>query len=105
MDYWTLHSQVATDPERAWPSFVRFIRDPAPGDPERILQVLDLLEDFVYDHAAAFIDRIEALAESDPTFKELVADAFVGGVGGEAVERFHALQERLFAELGRESPY
>jgi hypothetical protein len=73
--------------------------------PDRYLGALALLERMIYDRGAACIDLIEARAESDAAFKEVVAGAFVGGVGGEAVERFHALQERLFVELGLDSPY
>jgi hypothetical protein len=38
-------------------------------------------------------------------FHAVVADAFVGGLGGEGVDRFHRLQDRLLAQRGEASPY
>ncbi len=84
-----LHSLVRSDPDRAWPIFLRFAKQNRGGF------AIDLLEDFVYEHDEAFIDRIEAAALQDVAIRNLVEQAHIGGIATIGAERFNLLQRRL----------
>jgi hypothetical protein len=81
---------VKTDPEKAWPQVLAFVRE----HPELAMSQ-DLIEDFIYEHDVQFIARLDAAAVADPIFGSLVEQAYVGGMATEGVEQFHLLQERL----------
>lgn len=91
-----IHGLTAIDPEAAWPKVVAFVRR-YPGTPEAI----DLIEDLIYGHGPAFIDRIEIIARSDRRVGDAVADAVIGGIAGPAIERFDRLQVDLRRARGR----
>ena len=85
-----LHGLVKSDPERAWPLVLAFVR----GHPE-LAASQDMVEDFVYEHNLKFIDRMEAAALADSIFREVVEQAYVGGVATDGAEEFRRLQDRL----------
>jgi hypothetical protein len=63
-----------------------------------------ILEELLYLHADAFIDRLERLAAECPAARERIAGAYVGGVGATpALERFWSLQQELYDERWHES--
>jgi hypothetical protein len=86
---------VRSDPERAWPLVVQF----ASEHPEDA-SATSLLEEFIYEHDDRYIDRMEEAARAHPMVKELIAQAYVGGIAGSGIEEFHRLQGRLRRELG-----
>jgi hypothetical protein len=59
--------------------------------------LVDLVEDLMFWHAAALVGRVEALVDECLSLRETVALAHVGGTVAAGVDRFRALQERLFA--------
>ncbi|MEK6720474.1 MAG: hypothetical protein AABZ33_07355 [Chloroflexota bacterium] len=91
-DFDDLHALVETDPEKAWPLVLDFIRD----QPNSAAG-LDFLEDFVYEHDERFISRIEAAAMADPVIYHFVDQAYVGGVATARADAFYRLQQRLRA--------
>ena len=95
--YDRLHEAVRTYPESVWNDLRAFLCAPT-NNPQATSRV-DLVEDLMFWHADAFVDRLEALLEECPSARETVAAAYVGGVAAEGVDRFHALQERLFAAM------
>ena len=90
-----LHDMVKSDPERAWPLALEFVR----RHPE-LAASQDLIEDFVYEHEVKFIDWIEAAALADPVVREVVEHAHVGGFATAGSEEFGRLQARLRAGEG-----
>lgn len=84
-----LHSGVLSDPEAVWPELRVYLCEAL------AYESVDLIEDLMFWHSDTFIDRLEALVDECPSVAERVAVAYVGGVAGAGVERFHALQERL----------
>lgn len=62
----------------------------------------DLIEELVYEHDEQFIPRIEAAALQDPLMREVVEQAYVGGVASEGAEQFHRLQDQLRSQRSME---
>jgi hypothetical protein len=85
-----LYRMVETDPELAWGELLEFSR----AHPESPATQA-LIERFVYRHGTRFVPRLEAAALSDPAFRQLVEEAYVGGDASPGAEQFHQLQERL----------
>jgi len=91
-EYDAIHDAVIADPESVWDRARVFLCGPADADMERI----DIVEDLMWWHSDAFIDRLEALVEECPEARHHVEQAHVGGVGvGQGLERFYDLQARL----------
>ncbi len=91
-EYQPVHGQLRLDPEAAWPGVIEFVRrHPA------TLEASDLIEDLIFEHGERFIDRIEELALTDNAFRSTVAHAYVGGIAGRSIDRFHRLQDELNA--------
>ncbi len=86
---------VRSDPDRAWPLVVAFVLE-HPED----AHASALLEEFIYEHGDQFIDRMAEAARTHPMVKELIAQAYVGGIAGAGIEEFHRLQQRLRRESG-----
>lgn len=89
-----LKELVRSDPERAWPRVLAFVR----AHPESAAGHA-MIEDFVYEHDDRFISRIEAAALEDSTVREIVVQAYIGGVASEGAEQFWRLQDRLGSGL------
>lgn len=98
-EYEAIHEAVRLDPETVWPCMRLLLQSPKVGrnaDYER----QDLIEDLMFWHSDAFIDRLEELVAQSPQLEHDIAWAHVGGVGvGPGLERFYALQERIAARL------
>jgi hypothetical protein len=89
-----IHFGAHRNPEGAWPSIVAFIRR-HPGTNE----ATTLLEDVMFSHGDAFIERIEALASTDEAIRDTIATAPpIGGIASDAVDRYNRLQEDLMKE-------
>lgn len=64
------------------------------------MERVDLVEDLMFWHHDAFIDRLEALVSECPDAESHVASAHVGGLAmSPALARFYALQDRLAPPL------
>jgi hypothetical protein len=84
---------VRSDPEAAWPLVIAYTKEhPEDGYSSA------LIEEFVYSHDDRFVDRMEFIAGEDLTIRELIAQAYVGGIAGG--KRFNELQARLSRQLG-----
>ncbi len=57
------------DPERLWPIIVRMVEE-APDEHHLLTVGAAPLEDLLWFHGPAFVDRIEAIAQEDPRFRE-----------------------------------
>ena len=90
-----LHKGVRLDPESVWSDLRAYFC--AAKDPFD-LNVVDLLEDLMFLHADAFVDRLEELVVDCPSVRLTVALAHVGGVTGPGIDRFDLLQQRLLKE-------
>ncbi len=91
-EYSAIHEAVRLDPESVWDRVRAFLCSHDDDDMEK----LDLVEDLMFWHADAFIDRLEALVADCPAVSSAVAEAYVGGLAVTAgLERFYALQDRL----------
>jgi hypothetical protein len=55
-EYDAIHEAVRLDPESVWDRLRTFLCSPEEADMERV----DLVEDLMFWHAEAFIDRLEA---------------------------------------------
>jgi hypothetical protein len=77
------------DPEEAWAGILTYVD----AQPET-LEATQLIETLMYEYPDAFIDRIEERARNDERFRATVAQAYVGGIAGQAIERFHRLQKQ-----------
>jgi hypothetical protein len=96
-EYDAIHEAVRLDPESVWDRLRVFLCSPEDSDYERV----DLVEDLMFWHADAFIERLEALVSDCPAIEAHVANAQVGGLAvGPGLERFYALQDRLGPESG-----
>lgn len=96
-EYDAVHDAVRLDPESVWDRLRVFLCSPEAPDIERI----DLVEDLMFWHADAFIDRLEALIAECPGIESHVVSAYVGGLAiGPGLDRFYALQDRLGLEGG-----
>jgi hypothetical protein len=87
-----LHRGVRLDPESVWDDLKDYLcslADPDQGWAD------DLIEDLMFWHADAFIERLETLVAECPRLVPTVEWAVVEGVAGDGVDRFHALQARL----------
>jgi hypothetical protein len=90
-EYQAIHEAVRLDPETVWDRLRVFLCSEA-DDYER----LDVIEDLMFWHPDAYIERLEMLAEECPGVQELVVVAETGGrVLSPGLARFHALQARL----------
>ncbi len=99
--YRRLHRGVRLDPESVWEEVLSFLCAPPPS--REGLDVQDLIEDLMFWHSDAFIDRLEALVDECPRLREDVAWSNVGGIApGPGLERFYALQDRLASARERE---
>jgi hypothetical protein len=100
-DEW--HPAVQENPESIWERIHEYMCQPAKttdaesGEAqEQHLTRVDLIEDLMFWHSDAFIDRIEALGDECPGTREAIVDAYVGGrAPTNGLDRFWALQERL----------
>ena len=110
-DEW--HPAVWDDPESVWDRIRDYLCRPSVvGDRlSRAAQDdwhtrIDLIEDLMFHHSDAFIDRLEALADECPGTREVIAQAYVDGRAPDTgLERFWALQERLRPEFETQSEY
>ena len=93
LEWQPIHAMVHRDPERAWPDILGFI-ERNPGSMEATM----LLEDVMLEHGDSFIDRIEALALSNATIREIVAGTHLGGHAGPAIDRLEDLQAEIRGE-------
>jgi hypothetical protein len=91
--YQRLHEGVLRDPEGVWQELRAYLCGPTDD------RSVDLIEDLMFWHAAAFVERVEALVEECPSVAETVASAYVGGTAAEGVDQFHALQDRILARM------
>lgn len=89
-----IHFGAHRDPEAAWPDIVSYVhRHP------QTMDAWTLLEDVMFEHGEAFIDRIEALARTDKAIRETIATAReIGGIASDAVDRYNRLQRELDRE-------
>src|SRR5437868_1646945 len=67
-----LDDVVREEPERAWPIILSLIR-PSPSNRFLAIVAAGPLENLLCDHGAAFIDRVEHLAEQDRHFRHALA--------------------------------
>jgi hypothetical protein len=88
-----LFELVRSDPETAWPLVISYAKE-HPGDGRSS----SLIEEFIYQHDDRFVDWMELAARDDWLIRELIAQAYVGGIAGG--ERFHELQAHLRRQLG-----
>jgi hypothetical protein len=90
-EYDAIHEAVRLDPESVWVRLRRF-RCSRATEEER----LDLIEDLMFWHPDAFIDRIEALADECRKVRGVLIQVHIGGrADTPGLTRFYALQERL----------
>ncbi len=52
-----------------------------------------LIEELIYEHDELFLDRIEVAIMEHPIVREVVQQAYVGGLATNGAERFQRLQE------------
>jgi hypothetical protein len=90
-----IHEAVRLDPESVWIDLRNIL---CSADDPFDVAVVDLLEDLVFWHADAFMERIEQLVEECPCVRLTVAWATVGGVAGPGIDRFDVLHQRLVEE-------
>jgi hypothetical protein len=93
-----IHEAVRLDPESVWLDLRTIL---CSAEDPFDLAVVDLVEDLIFWHADAFIERVERLVEECPGVRLTVAWAHVGGVAGPGIDRFHVLHERLVEEAKR----
>jgi hypothetical protein len=92
-----IHRAIRLDPESVWDEVRAQLCAPPPRD-ELFLE--DIVEDLLYAHADAFIDRLEQLAANCPEAQRVLAAAHIGGIASSpALERFWDLQDRLERDL------
>ena len=92
-----IHRGIRLDPESVWDEVRAQLCAPPPRD-EMFLD--DIVEDLLYAHADAFIDRIEQLAAECPEAQWPLVRAHIGGIASSpALERFWDLQARLERDL------
>lgn len=97
-EYDAIHEAVRLDPESVWDRLRVFLCSPEDPDIERV----DLVEDLMFWHADAFIDRLEALVADCPATEAHVVLAHVGGLAvSPGLQRFYALQDRVGRTLAR----
>ena len=93
------HPAIWDDPESVWDRVRDYLCLPRSNDEARdqVWQTrVDLIEDLMFHHPEAFIDRIEVLADECPHIREVIATAYVGGRAPDpGLDRFWALQTRL----------
>ena len=99
--YRRLHRGVRFEPESVWAELEEYLCAGTWRSAD--LDAQDLVEDLMFWHADAFVDRVESLVSRCPSAREVVAYAHVGGVAGDGVDRFHGLQDRLRADLEAEA--
>ncbi len=101
-EYEAIHDAVRLDPETVWPR-VRALLGTSRRGRDANYENQDLIEDLMFWHADAFIDRFEALVAESPHLEDDIAIAHVGGVAvGPGLERFYALQDRISDRLEAE---
>jgi hypothetical protein len=78
-----IHDDVRTNPEDVWDRLARLLCASATGPAKDAdyLARTDLIEDLMFFHADAFIDRLETLLDECPELRADVVMAHVGGVG------------------------
>jgi hypothetical protein len=90
-EYDAIHEAVRQDPESVWDRLRRFLCSRAAEDERQ-----DLIEDLMFWHPDAFIDRLEALVGECPRVRDSLVEAYVGGrAETPGLTRFYALQKRL----------
>jgi len=86
-----IHFGAHRDPEATWPNIVEFVRRHPQTD-----DAWTLLEDVMFGHGEAFIDRLEALARTDRAIRATIAAApEIGGIASTAVDRYNRLQAEI----------
>lgn len=92
-----IHRATRLDPESIWDELRSRLCAPPPRDE---LFLVGIVEDLLYGHADAFIDRLEQLAAECQEAQRSLAAAHIGGIASRpALERFWNLQDRLEREL------
>jgi hypothetical protein len=89
---------VIADPAEVWERLRSLLCTSVTTDTDESerLDRVDLIEDLMFHHADAFIDRVLALVAECPDLEMDVAMAHVGGVAaGQGLLRLYELQERL----------
>jgi hypothetical protein len=97
-----IHDDVRANPEDVWDRLARLLCASATGPAKDadFLARTDLIEDLMFFHADAFIDRLETLLQECPELRADVVMAHVGGVGvGPGLRRFYAIQDALSREF------
>jgi hypothetical protein len=90
-EYDAIHEAVRLEPETVWDRVRRFLCSSVDSY-ERV----DVIEDLMFWHSDAFIDRLEALAGECPDLEGVLVLAHIGGrAETPGLTRFYALQERL----------
>lgn len=93
-----IHLGAHRDPEATWPDIVAFVRRHPHTN-----EASTLIEDVMFGHGEAFIDRIEELARTDKVVRGTIANAGpIGGIASDAVDRYNRLQQELVREASRE---
>ena len=101
-EYEEIRDVVRVDPESVWDRLSRLLcaSPGGPWDDAEYLSRVDLIEELMFWHADAFIERLETLVEACPQLRMDVSAAYVGGVAvGPGLERFYALQESISGAL------
>lgn len=94
--YRRLHRGVRLDPETVWDelkAYLCMVSHSSDG------WDIDLVEDLMFWHADAFVDRLETLVDECPQVGKTVVWATVEGTAAAGVDRFHVLQERVAGDL------
>ena len=80
-DFWAweeLSEVVQSDPERAWPVAIALVELAAPDELEYV--GAGPIEHLIEHHDAAFIDRIEAAASTDPRFRAALSTIWLNSL-------------------------
>lgn len=96
------HDAVKANPEEVWERLARLLCASATGPAKdaEFMTRTDLIEDLMFFHADAFVDRLETLVEACSALRSDVVMAHVGGVGvGPGLRRFYAIQDSLSKEF------
>ena len=84
-DFWAweeAHTYLQTDPEKAWQVLLALLFQAEWTELDYV--AAGILEDLCQDHAAEFIDRIEAQAQEDPKFLAALATVWLNSWGMDA---------------------
>ena len=101
-EFEAIHAGVRSDPEEVWDRLAQLLCASArgPAKDAESLQRTDLIEDLMFHHADAFVERLDTLLKQCPALKSDVVKAHVGGVAiGVGLQRFYGMQDTLSTEL------